>query len=88
MDLVMLDATKPYLKVNDVRFRLYADAAGTYSFTATVYKDLESDSEPDSGTAVATASSSITINNPGWATITINLNDITGQDRYITYGNK
>ena len=82
------DATKPYLKVNDVRFRLYADAAGTYSFTATVYKDLESDSEPDSGTAVATASSSITINNPGWATITINLNDITGQDRYITYGNK
>lgn len=83
------NADKPYLKVNSARFKLYVDMVGQYTFSATTYKNLTDASVLDSGTAVATTGDIYVVNADtiGWMDIEIPLSGISGQDRFVTYGN-
>ena len=78
--------TKAYTRVKKVRFDMYVDSIEEFNFTATVYKDLTSTTNPTSGTAVATKTEKETPTSTGWMTVELTLP--TSTSGYIQAGEK
>ena len=78
--------TKAYTRVKKVRFDMYVDSIEEFNFTATVYKDLTSTTNPTSGTPVATKTDKETPTSTGWMTVELTLP--TSTSGYIQAGEK
>lgn len=78
--------TNPYIRIKSADFRIYADTKGTYTFTATVYKNVSTSKALSSATAVATGTKDVTASSIGWIDVSIPVTVKSGADEYIAYG--
>ena len=78
--------TSPYIRIKSADFRIYADTKGTYTFTATVYKNVSTSKALSSATAVATGTKDVTASSIGWIDVSIPVTVKSGADEYIAYG--
>ncbi|SOC17128.1 Ig-like domain-containing protein [Pseudobutyrivibrio ruminis] len=84
--ILTASTTKAYTRVKKVRFDMYVDSIEEFNFTATVYKDLNSTTNPTSGTPVATKTDKETPTSTGWMTVELTLP--TSSSGYIQAGEK
>ena len=79
--------TANYTRINGTTFYTYYAAGGSTTFKASLYKNLESSSDPTTGTLVDTNTYSFTTTGTGYYRIDIDFpNVVSNPDSYITKG--
>ena len=85
-DATSSTSTSPYIRLKKAKFAIYADEVSTYSFRATVYKNVSETSDIADATAISTGTASVEATAVGKQDIEIELTTINGQDDYIAQG--
>lgn len=85
-DATSSTSTSPYIRLKKAKFAIYADEISTYSFRATVYKNVSETSDIADATAISTGTASVEATAVGKHDVEIELTTINGQDDYIAQG--